>query len=312
MLISIVIPTHNRHLLLKEAIQSVLSQSYTEWELIIVDDASSPPVILDEFDLNGSDRIRLLRNPISLGPSGARNAGIQSAAGDIVTFLDDDDLFTSNALELIAQAFHCPEVLDCLFFNVEPFGNGAEGTRENQENALLKILGKLGFDSRTAKGMLQLPQNLFEVLLHAVPMAFQRVAIRKTALAKVGNFMGRGFEDIEFCYRIALRCRCGLLMDEIYLVRCGDQGYFSREGARATLMDTSIRIREGLLLLPEVSNSRDRGQHVRRALAIAHFNRAYFSYVTSRKFTWRNYFASLSMGVTWPHLSLLLKVLWRR
>lgn len=277
-----------------------------------MDDASSPPVVLDEPDLNGSHRVRLLRNPISLGPSGARNAGIQSASGDLVTFLDDDDLFTSNALELIAQAFHRQEDLDCLFLNVDPFGDRAEGTRENQANALLKILGKLGLDSRTQKGVLQLPHNLFEILLDAMPIAFQRVAIRKAALAKVGNFMGRGFEDIEFYYRIALRCRCGLLIDAITRLRCGNQGYFSREDARATLMDTSIRIREGLLLLPEVSNSRDMRQHVRRALATSHFNRAYLSYVTGKKFTWRDYFASLSMGVTWPHLSLLLKVLWRR
>lgn len=312
MLISIVIPTHNRHLLLKEAIQSVLSQSYREWELTIVDDASSPPVVLDEYDLNGSDRVHLLRNPISLGPSGARNAGIQAASGDLVTFLDDDDLFTSNALELIAQAFLRQGDLDCLFYNVDPFGDGADGTRENQENALLKILGKLGFDSRTAKGVLQLPHNLFEVLLDAVPMAFQRVAIRKTALARVGHFMGRGFEDIEFYYRIALRCRCGLLIDAISRLRCGGQGYFSREDARASLMDASIRIREGLLLLPDVSNNREKRQHVRRALATTQFNRAYLSYVTGKTFTWRDYFASLSMGVTWPHLSMLLKVLWRR
>lgn len=312
MLISIVMPTHNRHLLLKEAIQSVLSQSYREWELIIVDDASSPPVVLDAADLNGSDRVRLLRNPSSLGPSGARNTGIQSASGDLVTFLDDDDLFTSNALELIAQVFHRQENLDCLFINVDPFGDRAEGTRENQVNALLKILGKLGFESGTPKGVLQLPHNLFEILLDAVPIAFQRMAIRKAALARVGNFMGRGFEDIEFYYRIALRCRCGLLMDAVSRLRCGDQGYFSNEGARAILMDTSIRIREGLLLLPEVSNSRDTKQHVRRSLATAHFNRAYLSYVTGKKFTWRHYFSSLSMGVTWPHLSLLLKVLWCR
>ena len=98
MLISVVVPTHNRHLLLKEAVASLRSQTYAKWELIVVDDGSEPWVVLDERGPPESHRIHVVRNHAPLGPSGARNAGIEVASGDLVTFLDDDDLLAGNAL----------------------------------------------------------------------------------------------------------------------------------------------------------------------------------------------------------------------
>ena len=309
MLISVVIPTHDRHRLLGEAIASVESQSHKEWELIVVDDASTPDVVLHERDSSGANMVRLLRNPEALGPSGARSAGMQVATGDVVMFLDDDDLLANNALESVAKAFGGREDLDCLFINVDPFGEEAEGTRENQAKALGKILGQLGLESRTTTGLLALPDNLFEVLLDGVPMAFQRVAMRRAALSKVGKFTGRGFEDIEFYYRIALRCRCALLVDAVHRLRCHGQSYFSRIDAKADLIDATIRIRENLLMLPDVSVSSDKRRHVSRALADARFNKAYFAYETGKEFPWKNYLESCAMGVTWPHLSMLIKAL---
>ncbi len=311
MLISVVVPTHNRHLLLKEAIASVQSQSYRKWELIAVDDGSDPPVVLDERDSPDSNPVRLVRNHRAQGPSGARNAGIEAASGDLVTFLDDDDVLASNALELIATAFRNREDLDCLFVNVDPFGDLAEGTLENQANAVRRILEELGLDPRTRTGPLALPPRLFEVLLDGVPMAFQRVAIRRSALSRVGLYTGRGFEDIEFYFRVALRCSCALLVDAVYRPRCAGQSLFTRIDAKAGLIEASIRIREGLLMLPEVSGSRDLQRRVRRALAEALFDKTYFAYETGKAFPWKDYFASCATGITWPHISILIKTLAR-
>jgi glycosyltransferase involved in cell wall biosynthesis len=311
MLISVVVPTHNRHLLLREAIASLETQNYTSWELIVVDDGSDPPVVLDERVSPDSNRVRLLRNHQARGPSGARNAGIEAASGDLVTFLDDDDLLACNALELIAAAFRDREDLDCLFVNVDPFGELAEGTRENQTNTVRRILEDLGVDARTTTGTLALPANLFEILLDGVPMAFQRVAIRRSALSRVGRYAGRGFEDIEFYFRVALRCSCALLADAVYRPRCAGQSYFTRSEAKAGLIEASIRIREGLLKLPEVSASPDLRRRVRRTLANARFEKAYFAYETGQAFPWRDYFASCATGIAWPHLSILVKNLAR-
>jgi glycosyltransferase involved in cell wall biosynthesis len=91
--------THNRARLLARAVRSVLAQTYTGWELIVVDDASTddtPEVVAGFAD----PRIRYRRNQRSLGPSGARNAGILAAGPTrYLAFLDDDDEWTPRKLE---------------------------------------------------------------------------------------------------------------------------------------------------------------------------------------------------------------------
>lgn len=93
-LFSIILPTHNRATFLDEAIGSVLAQTVGDFELIVVDDGSAIPAIIPE-----DNRMRLVRLPTNRGPAAARNAGIAEARGRFLTFLDDDDLFTSDRLE---------------------------------------------------------------------------------------------------------------------------------------------------------------------------------------------------------------------
>ena len=309
MLISVIVPTHNRPLLLEQAIASVNAQSYARWELIVVDDASVPAVTFDGREFAGIERVRLVPNRNARGPSGARNAGIDAASGDVVTFVDDDDLIAPGALELIAEAFAADTALDCLFVCVEPFGELAEGTRANQTQAVRKILSKLGLDADATSGRLALPDNLFEILLDGVPMAFQRVAIKRSALSRVGLYEGSGFDDIEFYLRVALRCRCALLADRVYRWRCSGQSLFTRTESKARLLDALVRIREGLLDLPEVSKRADLRSSVRRSLADAHFERAYFAHQAGSGFRWNDFVASCATGIGWRHASLFGKVL---
>ncbi len=98
--ISVVIPTHNRTDNLIEAIKSILAQEVLPDEVIIVDDASQPPVelgLLPEYQ----DKIALKihRNSISKGANFSRNIGIQKATGQWVSFLDDDDLFLPEKIK---------------------------------------------------------------------------------------------------------------------------------------------------------------------------------------------------------------------
>ena len=88
--ISVVIPTHERSELLRCAITSVLAQTYTDWQMIIVDDAESgsAEVVASEFH---DARIRYVKNDGAHGGAGARNCGIREARGELVAFLDDDD-----------------------------------------------------------------------------------------------------------------------------------------------------------------------------------------------------------------------------
>ncbi len=96
--ITVVIPTHNRASFLNRAINSVLSQTWTDYELIIVDDASTDntaDVVRDFHD----ERIRYLRHDANLGAPAARNTGITKARGDYIGLLDDDDSWHPQKLE---------------------------------------------------------------------------------------------------------------------------------------------------------------------------------------------------------------------
>jgi glycosyltransferase involved in cell wall biosynthesis len=311
MQITVVIATHNRPALLREAIASIEAQSFREWEIVVVDDGSQPPVDLESLSETDVERIRLLRHEVPHGPSGARNTGMRAATGNLVTFLDDDDLFKPDALKRIDSAFQNEAGLDCLFFNVELFGARAEGTRDNQDQALSQLFYKMDLPLPENDGsIVQLDSEaLFIALLDHLPMAFQRVVIKRNMLEKVGLYRGRGFEDLEWYYRVVLHCQCAFQAEPLYLVRCEGQSYFSRIEAKKRLVETIIRIRESLLSLEEVSARSKLHRLVGASLAKANFNKAYFAHESGQSFPWRNFFDSCEKGFYWRHFSLVGKVL---
>jgi len=104
-LVSVIIPTRNRATLLSKAISSVLSQTYPNFELIVIDDGSTDttPEMVNAFKDRRIVYLRYEKGP--RGPNFARNIGLSRASGDIITFLDDDDEFLSDALQTIVDAF---------------------------------------------------------------------------------------------------------------------------------------------------------------------------------------------------------------
>jgi len=96
-LVSIIMPSWNTEKFIAESIQSVINQTYTNWELIIVDDCSndnSEEVILAYKD----SRIRYIKNDKNLGAALTRNRGLEEANGEWIAFLDSDDLWTPDKL----------------------------------------------------------------------------------------------------------------------------------------------------------------------------------------------------------------------
>ena len=99
-LVSIITPSYNSEMFIKECIESVISQTYKEWELIIVDDCSSDATrqIIQQFSLSDK-RIKTVFLEENLGPAKARNIAIDQAKGRYIAFLDSDDLWVSSKLE---------------------------------------------------------------------------------------------------------------------------------------------------------------------------------------------------------------------
>ena len=99
-LVSIIMPLYNYGRFLNAAVDSVLSQTYANWELIIVDDCSTDDSFAIAQDLAKKDsRIIAYRLDRNGGTSAARNKGLDMAKGEFVAFLDSDDEYDSNYLE---------------------------------------------------------------------------------------------------------------------------------------------------------------------------------------------------------------------
>jgi glycosyltransferase involved in cell wall biosynthesis len=111
-MVSVVLPTYNRAGILKRSIQSVLSQSYTGFELIIVDDASTDQTgeVVKGFD---DGRIRYEKLSSNVGAAEARNVGIRLARGEIIAFQDSDDVWASDKLA-------------CQLNELQTFGDGVQ------------------------------------------------------------------------------------------------------------------------------------------------------------------------------------------
>ena len=147
-MISVIIPTYQRVNKLKRAINSVINQSYDNYELIIVNDCIDDDSLIKELIESYKDsRIKYYLNSREKGANGARNTGILNAQGEFIAFLDDDDEWLENKLKT---------QLKCLVLKGEEWGgvyssftlqkkNVWEINKGNSEGDLLKeaILGEL-------------------------------------------------------------------------------------------------------------------------------------------------------------------------
>ena len=100
-LVSIITPCHNASAHIADAIESVQSQTYTNWEMIICDDCSTDnSVEIIESYAAKDPRIKLYKNDCSIKmPSKPRNIAIEAAKGDVIAFLDSDDMWLPSKLE---------------------------------------------------------------------------------------------------------------------------------------------------------------------------------------------------------------------
>ncbi len=124
-MISVIIPVYNLKPYFNEAIESVISQSFTDLEIILVDDGSTDGCgeLCDHYAAL-DPRIKVIHQK-NRGLSGARNAGLDVCKGDFIAFLDADDAYHPDALSRAMEAIFSDhnqkealQAIDCLLFNV--------------------------------------------------------------------------------------------------------------------------------------------------------------------------------------------------
>jgi glycosyltransferase involved in cell wall biosynthesis len=205
--VTVLLPVHNGAEYLRESIHSVLTQTFTSFELLIVDDGSTDatPTIIESFD---EPRLVVVRNDTALGVARSLNRGLHAARGEYIARLDADDLCQSKRL-----------ATQIAFFERAPDA-GALGTGYVKIDSAGRSLGPRGAPTD--------PIDVRWRLLFHNPLVHSTMMIRKSAFDALGGFFesesgedprSRFAEDYEMWCRIAKRMPIGTLQDALVLKR---------------------------------------------------------------------------------------------
>jgi glycosyltransferase involved in cell wall biosynthesis len=218
-LLSVVIPTWNRARLVCEAVESALSQRIGQVEVIVVDDGSTDDTA-NMLTRNFGSRIYLLRLASRRGVGAARNAGIRLASGELLAFLDSDDLWLPGKLDAelrVLEQFPDAEavVSDSLCF--------VEGQAD--DHSRFALTGLLAAAQGQARWVSEC-QWLWTNSMKAVQMS--SLILRRKALAHLEGILFAedllSCEDWEFQMRVYHRCRVVVLPEVWTWARCLDDG----------------------------------------------------------------------------------------
>lgn len=105
-LVSVIVPTRNRLHLLRDALDSVIDQTHKRWEILVVNDGGEA---VDPVLRSVRGTVVSIENKTAKGPAAARNAALAAAKGDVLAFLDDDDLYNPRHLALLVDALRTGE-----------------------------------------------------------------------------------------------------------------------------------------------------------------------------------------------------------
>lgn len=204
-IVTVIIPTYNGSRWLPEAISSVRSQSFQDYEIIIVDDGSTESIATQIPD---DPRIIYVHQENS-GTSNARNRGLQMARGEYIAFLDHDDKWKENKLEKQVNLIKRHEEIGLLFCDYESFSSNPKRPNGFSRGTISKI-------SSTAlkpEGFIIDSPDVFSLLLIdlfvQIPSTWM---IRRKTIEGVNGFeplLRRGGEDLNLALRLAERCRFG-------------------------------------------------------------------------------------------------------
>jgi glycosyltransferase involved in cell wall biosynthesis len=204
--ITVVIPAHNAESTISQTLESIFAQTLDDYEVIVVDDASTDDTITNVNAFltahnSANDRaVRIIALEQNCGPAAARNRGIEAARGEWIAFLDADDAWLPHRLsKQMASLSQRPDV-DMLCGKAVSFDWNASDHVNVDSNAIATDLVREGFAV-------------------ANPVATSTVICRRTALEDVGGFdeTFRAGEDYDLWMRLA--CKFRIVKQDIPMVR---------------------------------------------------------------------------------------------
>ena len=209
-LVSIIMPSYNTADYIAESIQSVLEQSYTDWELIVVDDCSTDNTdeVIKPYLTDG--RIKYFKNEKNSGAAVSRNHALREAKGKWIAFLDSDDLWMPDKLE---KQIRYMEMNGYHFSYTNYSEINAEGQRNGVTVTGPKRVTKTGMFNYCWLGCLTVMYDA------------ETVGLIQIADIKKNN-------DYAMWLKVCKKADCYLLNEELALYRRGRQGSISTQSIK--------------------------------------------------------------------------------
>lgn len=234
-MISVIIPAYNAQAYLRECLESVLAQSFSDWEAIIVNDGSTDSTcdIAAGFTARDS-RFRLVSTPNG-GLSSARNAGIAEARGQWLTYLDSDDTLYPDALAKLMAAASVAENIDIVVAGLSRSRDVAAAT-----DGRVEIMS----------GLTALEQGLYQ---RSVTTSACAKLFRRGVVADIRFPDGLYYEDLLYCVETLRRsARVAVIGDVIYYYRDNPSSFINTfTQRRLDVLQVTARV-EGMLEGDEV------------------------------------------------------------
>jgi glycosyltransferase involved in cell wall biosynthesis len=246
--VSVLITTHNRARLVGDAIESVMAQSYPDWELVIVDDGSTDGTReIVAGHVKQDPRVRYVYQP-NQGLSKSRTRGLELLTGDYAAFLDDDDLYLPDKLERQVGFLEAHPDVALVYSQVDLV------------------------DARTGQHLRLSPKKpalTFQELLAECTIASHSLLVRRACLERLGGFRRdlRGGDDYEMWLRIVRTHRIAFLPGRVGIYRWHDGNMSYGYDQRLRYADR-LAIYRGLLRYG--LSSAERSQVLHRCAQLAH------------------------------------------
>lgn len=225
-LVSIVIPTFNRKHWLRAAIESVFSQDYQNFEIVVVDDGSTDGTREDLKDLMARSDVKYIYQANTGRPAAARNRGIHEANGSVLVFLDSDDLLLPDSISRRLNVLLSQPQVGFVCTNWQCFSGSIEGDFKPSSVTVSR------FVERLPAALIEIRTD--EVVVFGSPFVYElfnsnfvntsTVMLRKEVLDRVGSF-NESFiigEDYDLWLRIGLHTRIAFIEAPLGLLRTHD------------------------------------------------------------------------------------------
>lgn len=211
--ISVILPVFNSQKYIRKAVRSVLNQTFTDFELIIVNDGSTDDTIniLNSFS---DSRIEIINQP-NMGPGAARNNALEVAKGDYIMFLDSDDWYSDDCLETAYGEITRYDA-DMTFFQMINYNNGEVYENDWFE---LKTFDE-SFENRSFSPA-ETPGSIFDLSVGVCQKIYNHEFLKRiNARFPEGIF----FEDMPFFYYVYLKAdKISIIKKHLYYRRKHDE-----------------------------------------------------------------------------------------